>query len=261
VSVPRKKPSRPRSASQALTWDNPPVPTEAALEASRLFCIRQLHIAESMCSQRHFTLEMAGQNPERLRARSVVRILRATLAAILQGDDESLAKLDAVALRALERARGAQHQATGTLMITLPHGTYPDHDISFSVADIVPEKKRPDGRPLHLVILRNTLAMWIGKWNLSTVDLARQFLLFSQGFGTLAILRDEGVDPFKSDALQMLHDAFVHLISRFDPKVSEEDRAERLLIAGMKALGMSKDKAESLFDFEKKATKRRGTAT
>jgi hypothetical protein len=216
-----------------------------------------------MCTQRHFSLERVGQNPERLRARSVVRILRATLAAILQGDDENLAELDAVALRALERSRTRQYEATGTLMLALPKGTYPDLnlDLALSVADVVPEKKRPDGRPQHIVILRNTMAMWIGEWKLSTNELAEQFLLGAQCFGTLAILRDEGIDPFKLGALQLIHDAFVRLIRRFDPKVTEQDQAERLLVAGMKALGMSKDKAESLFDFEKKATKRRGTET
>jgi hypothetical protein len=241
-----------------LTWPAPPIATPAALESARLLCIRKLHEAERICSHHHLSLEMAASNPERLRARSVARIVRATLAALLQGDDAALGKLAHVAVRTLEHARAAQHEATGTWMITLPKETYAEHEVWFPLADVVPAKKRADGRPHYVRTLRNTVVWWIEQ-GLSTDDLAMHFLMLVQSpFFSIPMLRDEGVDPLAPGRLEEIQQAFAARLDNFRANLSSDDRAERLIIAGMQAIGMPKDKAESLFDFEKKREKRRG---
>jgi hypothetical protein len=231
------------------------MPTAAALQKLRILCIRKLHEAEQVCAHHQRSLEMSGADPDRRRARSVVRIVRAALAAVVREDDASLEELARAAMQSLRRARIAQERATGTWMLTIPAGTYEHGDaVAFSLSDVVPEKKRSDGRRRHMVILRNTMAMWIGQGD-GNDELAEVFMSHAESpFTTLPMLRDEGVWPFRSDALKKVRKA----LSKIDRGGSCDYQAERVIIQGMKALGMPKDKAESLFDFEKKATKRRG---
>ena len=142
--------------------------------------------------------------------------------------------------------------------MTLPPGTYEHGDVSFGLRDAVPEKGREDGRPLYMVTLRNTMAYWIDK-GLSVDDLANVFFDHAESpFTTFPMLRDEGLRQLPPDALERIRQTFSDLDRKADPRASHHDRAERLIIQGMKAIGVPKDKAESFFDFEKKATKRRG---
>jgi hypothetical protein len=139
-------------------------------------------------------------------------------------------------------------------MVSLPHGTY-DHDAQFSIA--------PDERPLSMIAMRNTMGDRIGRGD-AVAELAGVFMSFVETpFGSLrSMLHDNGValplEPGRvSPKIKDVEAAF----AKVDPMFSQNDRAERLIIQGMKALGLPHDSAESLFDFEKKRAKRMsGTA-
>jgi hypothetical protein len=74
------------------------------------------------------------------------------------------------------------------------------------------------------------------------------------------MLRDEGLNPSAEDygqAMARVRAAFARSMDAASwDGFDDEDRGERLVIQGLKALGMEKNKAESLYDFAKKARKR-----
>jgi len=172
-------------------------------------------------------------------------------------------------MKALERARLAQHKKAGTWMLTLPVGTYEHGDVSFAMIDAAPQKRRPDGRQDYLAVLRNTMAYWLERTT-SRDELVDLFLSHAESpFMSVPLLRDEGLPgTLPADATERVRERFNSLLNRQRREISTLDCAqridlgERLIVEGMKAIGMTKNKAESLFDFEKKAVKRRsGTST
>jgi hypothetical protein len=114
--------------------------------------------------------------------------------------------------------------------------------LCFGLNDVEPSRAEA------LMVLRSTLSLWIMRGG-SADDLVTVFLQSVRKGVLLRYFTNEDVDTNNPTGEGQVRKAFASM----DPP-----RSERLIIQGAKALGLSKDKAESLFDFDDKRTERGG---
>jgi len=249
----RKSPivARGPHALATSSSDRPLPPSDGAtdgdLDHQSLLVLRTLLQAERLWSAYYRRLGDVGPRADMERARDVARVLRATSGAILQGNDDELRTLGGCARKSLGRMRERQsitkheEDRKGRHMVEVGPGIM-EFALCFGLNDVEPSRAEA------LMVLRSTLSLWIMRGG-SADDLVTVFLQSVRKGVLLRYFTNEDVDTNNPTGEGQVRKAFASM----DPP-----RSERLIIQGAKALGLSKDKAESLFDFDDKRTERGG---
>jgi hypothetical protein len=220
-----------------------------------------------------------SDEPERKEALAVARVLNATMGALLQENGDEIDALETAAQGALGREQNLQLERSETLMLALPLEL---GGFAFPLVDIDPasgpgpqswERKkelRILGRPGWVQILQDTLSdpielFWRSSHSNDMTSLAQQlteaFLsVIESPLQGAHVLRSSGrAGKLPAGARGKVREKFQEILEANCGDNDSDEIAKLMIIRGMVAIGVKRENAKSLFDWEERRKARRGT--